>query len=119
MSKLTITIDFDGVINSYKSGWLGHEAIIDDEPVPGAAEFLIESTGHFDVNVFGSRSRSILGCNAMRDYVREIVPASTLELIKFPDKKPAAFIGLDDRVLTFKGVWPSMEELRNFKPWYK
>jgi hypothetical protein len=55
----------------------------------------------------------------MRDYVREIVPASTLELIKFPDKKPAAFIGLDDRVLTFKGVWPSMEELRNFKPWYK
>jgi hypothetical protein len=32
-------------------------------------------------------------------------------------EKPPAFVGIDDRVLTFKGVWPTVEEIQNFKPW--
>lgn len=39
--------------------------------------------------------------------------------IKWPWFKPSAFIGLDDRVLTFDGTWPNCADLRAFKPWNK
>jgi hypothetical protein len=28
-------------------------------------------------------------------------------------------VGIDDRVLTFEGKFPSVETLKNFKPWNK
>ena len=42
-----------------------------------------------------------------------------LKKIKFPRKKPPAFIGLDDRVKEFTGIFPNVEELKEFKPWNK
>lgn len=39
--------------------------------------------------------------------------------IKWPWFKPSAFIGLDDRVLTFDGTWPNCADLHAFKPWNK
>jgi hypothetical protein len=39
--------------------------------------------------------------------------------ISFPTKKPAAFITIDDRALTFNGKWPDVESLKSFQPWYK
>jgi hypothetical protein len=33
--------------------------------------------------------------------------------------KPAAFITLDDRALTFTGTWPDLDALRDFKPWHQ
>ncbi len=41
-----------------------------------------------------------------------------LKKIKFPTKKPAAFLTIDDRCFHFKGQFPSMEEITDFKPWY-
>lgn len=38
-------------------------------------------------------------------------------LLRFPTEKPPAFVGIDDRVLTFTGIWPAIGELQNFKPW--
>jgi hypothetical protein len=40
-----------------------------------------------------------------------------LKKIKFPTKKPAAFLTIDDRAIQFNGVFPDMSELSNFKPW--
>ena len=39
--------------------------------------------------------------------------------LKFPSKKPAAWITIDDRAICFSGLWPSIEEIEKFKPWYK
>jgi hypothetical protein len=37
--------------------------------------------------------------------------------LKFPENKPPALVSIDDRVIQFTGQWPSIEELKNFKPW--
>lgn len=39
------------------------------------------------------------------------------ETLSFPKDKPPAFLGIDDRVLNFRGVWPDIEELRGYKTW--
>lgn len=42
-----------------------------------------------------------------------------VEKLQFPTVKPPFFVALDDRVLTFKGKWPEISTLREFKPWNK
>ena len=37
--------------------------------------------------------------------------------LHFPEHKPPAMVTLDDRALTFTGVWPAIETLRHFQPW--
>lgn len=39
--------------------------------------------------------------------------------IRWPLFKPASFISLDDRALTFEGTWPQIDALATFKPWNK
>lgn len=39
--------------------------------------------------------------------------------LKFPTEKPPALVTLDDRALTFTGVWPDVQALRVFQPWQK
>jgi hypothetical protein len=39
--------------------------------------------------------------------------------IKWPTKKPAAFLTLDDRCICFDGQFPSVQEMLSFKPWNK
>jgi hypothetical protein len=39
--------------------------------------------------------------------------------LEFPMHKPPALVTLDDRALTFTGIWPDLAELRAFRPWNK
>lgn len=41
------------------------------------------------------------------------------EEMHYPWFKPAAFLTIDDRALTFDGLWPNIDELKGFKPWNK
>ena len=122
----TLCCDFDGVLHSYKSGWKGPR-IIPDPPVPGAINFLLEATKYFNVQIYSSRSSYWFGRRAMKQWLKFHIRNSSmlpderkrLQSIKWPATKPAAFVTLDDRALTFSGTWPSMSSLRNFKPWNK
>lgn len=120
--KLILCLDFDGVCHMYTSGWKG-AAVIPDEPVPGLFKFLCDTVDVFEVNIFSSRSNQEGGIQAMKDWFVAHLPQHALwhimNNLRFPTEKPPAFIGIDDRVLTFAGVWPSVEELQNFKPWNK
>lgn len=51
-------------------------------------------------------------------WVRESSEAFVKKL-KFPSKKPAAYLTIDDRAICFNGTFPTSEEMNNFKPWYK
>lgn len=127
-----ICVDFDGVIHSYKSGWKG-VSVINDAPVPGAIEWLMdhlpvpdelgsEPYAGPEVQIYSSRSKSWFGRRAMKKWLLEhgLHPAYIKEgILKFPSKKPAAFLTIDDRAICFVGNFPTSSEMMAFKPWNK
>jgi len=122
--KPIFSIDFDGVLHLYTSGWKG-ATVIPDPPVPGAIEFLERAVQHFDVQVYSSRSHWAGGIPAMKHWLERHARAyygsspAWLDLIVWPTEKPAAFVTLDDRAITFTGTWPNIATLRSFQPWWK
>lgn len=114
--KPILCLDFDGVCHSYASGWRGAD-VIPDPPVPGLYDFLSAASKDFEVCVFSSRSHQDGGLLAMQDWLRHHAPDGFGDWPVFVTEKPPAFLGIDDRVLTFKGIWPTVEEMKNFKTW--
>ncbi len=128
--KPILCLDFDGVIHSYTSGWGDGAKVVADPPVPNAMRFIVEATEVFEVNVYSSRSGQLGGIYAMQKWmVRHMMSELHMgagnaecfvtEIVQWPLKKPPAMVGLDDRVKQFTGVWPDLDELRQFKPWNK
>lgn len=128
-----ICVDFDGVIHSYTSGWQG-VAVIPDPPVQGAIRWLekhlplpeqLGVEGEYKgpvVQIYSSRSKSWFGRRAMKRWLVKhgLHPAYIRDgILKFPVKKPAAFLTLDDRAICFDGRFPETEEILAFKPWNK
>lgn len=70
--KRTITLDFDGVIHSYSSGWKGARTIV-DPPVPGALNFIADAMEHFNIAILSSRSHQWGGRTAMKNWLRRHV----------------------------------------------
>lgn len=68
--KPILCLDFDGVLHSYKSGWKG-AAVIPDEPVPGALEFIVNALERFEVHILSSRSHQWGGKRAMKKWLRK------------------------------------------------
>lgn len=127
MGKPILCLDFDGVVNSYKSRWTNARSI-PDEPVEGAIDFIASAlAAGWDVVIHSSRARYWGGISAMKGWLKEHSgnmwydsPAgSGLERVRFTRWKPSAWITIDDRALTFTGKWPSLSDLREFKPWNK
>ena len=109
--KLTLCLDFDGVLHQYSKGW--YDGSIYDPPTPGAQEFVTAAMERFDVVVYSSRARE--DPNGITDW---------LKMYGFPDLevtavKPPAFLTIDDRAITFTGLWPEISELVRFKVWNK
>lgn len=127
-NKPVLCLDFDGVIHSYASGWRGAD-VITDAPVPGALDFILTALDHFEVNIFSARSVDPTARLNMRTWLENhfieagVSPADARSIcawrIHWPATKPPAMVTLDDRALTFSGVWPDMNKLLDFKPWYE
>jgi hypothetical protein len=148
MSKPILCLDFDGVLHSYASGWKGAREI-PDPPVLGAMAFLVAALGQFEVAIHSSRARYWGGRSAMKEWLIDHMMGhfwekygrsemgdcgftavdvdetlrsevgSLISRISFPRWKPAAFVTLDDRSVTFTGEWPDLTALLAFKPWNK
>lgn len=140
-----ICVDFDGVLHSYVSGWRG-VACIPDRPVPGAMQWLLEATERFDVFIYSARSSHWCGRRAMRRWLTEQMTrhlygrmtlgcndeehrraiadarddASELvhQRLHWPTRKPPAWLTIDDRCIRFDGLFPAMDEIDCFVPWY-
>lgn len=125
--KLTLLVDFDGVLHSYKSGWKG-AGTIPDPPVPGAIAWLIKMVERYEVAIYSSRSKEEAGLNAMKaaltkwaseDGLGDSLAAAFVSVLVFPTEKPAAWLTIDDRCICFNGVFPTLEEIDQFQPWYR
>ena len=115
-SKPTVVFDFDGVIHNYRNGWKGPD-IIDDEPVLGIRESLID---------FKQAGYKIVVVSARCGY-----PGGKEAIIKWMDKyglyvddvvteKPPAICYIDDRAICFDGHPETLlEKVKNFVPWNK
>ena len=129
-SKPTLCIDFDGVIHSYERGWQDGE--IYGSVVPGFFEWAYAASLDFKLVIYSSRSKTEAGRAAMAAWLREQNEAwftangfeaeeSKPLAIELTHEKPAAFLTIDDRALTFNGDWYDdawwPEKLLAFKPW--
>lgn len=119
-----LCLDFDGVIHSYTSGWVS-PTTIQDEPIKGALDFIVQAQSAFSVHIFSSRSHCAGGVEAMekwmifhlsKDHAKDEV-YKIMNKIVFSRIKPSAMITIDDRALTFTGTWPRIVDLKNFKTW--
>lgn len=68
----TLCLDFDGVLHWYRNGWKGAD-IIDDEPVPGAVDFVQSAQAYFTIVIYSSRSSHPGGIEAMRVWMEKTV----------------------------------------------
>jgi hypothetical protein len=125
-NKPILCLDFDGVLHTYLSGWKD-VSVVSDPSVPGAMRFISEAQKHFRVAIYSSRSAYPEGVKAMRDsllgwlqdeFCEEDAEKIFVDIL-WPINKPPAFITIDDRVITFKGLFPNPEDLLGFKPWNK
>lgn len=66
--KPMLCLDFDGVLHSYSTPWIGH-CDIPDPPVDGAMAFLQRVAGDFEVAIYSARSHYEGGIEAMRAWV--------------------------------------------------
>jgi hypothetical protein len=123
-SKPTLCLDFDGVLYDNRTGWES-DMNVSGGPVPGAMQFLRDAVERFWVTIYSTRSGSQHGRNVMEGAIRrwliqehgEVIGRVVYGMLDFPPSKPAAFVSLDDRALTFTGTFPSLDTLLAFNPW--
>lgn len=125
--KPILCIDFDGVVHSYEKGW--QDGVIYGSVTEGFFEWAERAAQHFNLVIYSSRSKTPDGITAMQLWLYEQRVAwrkaggkdSTGKPLafEFADKKPAAFLTIDDRAVRFEGSWAALDPiaLRAFKPW--
>lgn len=113
-----LCIDFDGVIHKYRHGWRGGE--IYDDITDGFWHWARIAGQYFRLVIYSSRSADAKGIAQMKTWLDkngwDTHPDVQLE---FAEKKPPAFLTIDDRAMTFRGDWSEFNptKLRQFEPW--
>lgn len=130
MDKPILCLDFDGVIHRYDSGWQG-ATTISDRATPGFFEWAEKAAQHFRLVIYSSRSKEPKAIEAMQLWLvaerkrwRAEGGMHAIEAplsFEFASEKPAAFLTIDDRAITFQGDWSLLPpaDLLAFKPWNK
>ena len=128
--KPTLCIDMDGTIHAFSKGW--HDGTLYDDVTDGFFEWAEQAAKQFKLVIYSSRSATDEGRAAMLAWLIEQRRAwreaagmhdeTDAPLgFEFADKKPAAWLTIDDRAVRFNGDWSAVElapnTLRMFRPW--
>lgn len=114
--KQTVVFDFDGVIHSYRTPWVG-PTVIPDAPVPGIAAAIAEiREAGYAVVVVSTRCAQPGGMVAIREYLHK----NGIVVDGLRADKPPALVYIDDRALCFDGRPEKLlGKIKRFKPWNK
>ena len=108
--KKTILVDLDGVLNQYNGRF-------DELQIPdikeGAKEFVENLSQNFIVKIFITRNKILatkwLIKNNLDKYITDIT-----------DIKEPSHLHIDDRCICFDGNFSNtINQIKNFRPWYK
>lgn len=111
--KKTVVFDFDGVINSYRSGWKGAN-VITDKPVEGIREVIEDLRKDFKVVIVSTRCAEPGGIEAIKTYLQ----IWDIQVDDVTAHKPPASVYVDDRAICFTGRTEGLaEQIRGFKNW--
>ena len=110
MKKLRLAIDFDGVINSYKSGWKGLNNL-PDPPVPGTIGWMTEAidAGH-TVIIFSMR-------NAAEEYMlpyADDIYSKYDDAMQMEEFSKADYIESDHVPYDFHSRWQGVEGIKSY-----
>lgn len=113
MRKKTISIDLDGVLNTY-AGSKDYKEDYIMPPREGAYDFLKALHENFDIEIFTVRDVKLTNSwLSQNNLARFVVKVTNI-------KNPFSTIILDDRALNFDGDFnKSLSEIKNFKPHWK
>lgn len=114
--KPILALDFDGVLNSYKSGF-GAADVLPDPPVEGSVEACYEYAEEFSLHVHSARCIDEASVRAVQRYLRDWGYPEGMRVGR--GQKPQAKVYIDDRGFQFNGKFPSVDYLVGFKPWYE
>lgn len=110
-----IAFDFDGVINSYVSGWTGIDLVV-DEPVKGIIDFIKDCQKTYkEVAIFSSRCCSSLGIETIDNYLKKYGVNINTYLNEIDD----TYILVDDRAIDYTKVNDIVAYLSTFDSWVK
>jgi hypothetical protein len=111
--RKTAVFDFDGVINSYKSGFI-RPTVITDPPVEGIREVIAKVRENMRVVVVSTRCASPGGIEAIQKYLDK----HDIVVDKVQAEKPPASVYVDDRAVCFTGKTEGLaEEILGFRNW--
>jgi 5'(3')-deoxyribonucleotidase len=117
LKSKTIAVDFDGVLHSYVSGWMG-EANIPDPPVPGAFDFLRWAVQTYNIVIYSARANTTAGYFAIHEWLVEHgLEGEIMNKVSISASKPQAVMYIDDRAWRFAGTFPTARQIEDFQPW--
>lgn len=116
ISKLTIAVDFDGVIHRYSEGW--KDGSIYDVPLEGAKEALEKLGSKFQIVIYTTRLNPNLNDvtdqeRKMRNWFEKFGFKEGVHYHKLTSYKPKAKIYLDDRALKFSNWLQALQTIGN------
>lgn len=124
-----IAIDFDGVLHLYSSGWTGHDNVADGPVSDMSIPWLVALAKEFGPNKvcihtcrLSVPQQAPEAAEAIRAWlVTHGMDRELADEIHYWDKpgKPNARLYIDDRAFHFDGTYPTPDEIRAHKAYYK
>lgn len=109
--RRTICLDFDGVVNSYRSGWTGVDSI-PDPPIHGTDRAIERMRQDYRVVIHSARCATAEGRAAIESWLTK----HGIKVDEICEHKPPAMVYIDDRAIAFRGDWTdAMTQLRQFR----
>ena len=110
MTKKTILLDLDGVLNEYKGEY---NPDIIPELRSGAISFLEKLSESYDLMLFSTREPQKVNIWLEENNIKHFFSEIT-------DKKKPAYLNVDDRCVCFAGNYEqTLNDIRDFRVWWK